>query len=318
MFYNVENLFDTIDDPHTRDNDFLPRGRYRWDGERCQRKIENIAYVLGDIADVTGEMPTIIALCEVETREVVEQLAEQSQLVAANYQVVHYDSPDQRGIDCALLYSPDRFHLEGSAAYRSIIEGEPRHRSRDMLTMWGTIDGEQIFILVGHWSSRLGGVRKSEYKRIAAAQLMRRVIDSVASLRPMSRFIAMGDFNDNPDDESIVTHLRAKGSIEHMGDGDLFNPFYAYHIAKLGSQVYRDLWSMTDNIVVSKSLVDGRVGALQLRPTKGDNSLYGVIFSPSYLLEREGRYRGYPHRSYRAGVYLDGYSDHLPIYITLD
>lgn len=313
-FYNVENLFDTIDDPHTRDNDFLPRGKYQWSSEKLKNKLANLAYVLGDM----GELPTIIALCEVETREVVEQLAAQPQLADANYQVIHYDSPDLRGIDCALLYRSDRFRFEGSAAHRSVIESEPRHRSRDLLTMWGRIDGEEFFILVGHWTSRLGGERKSEYKRIAAAQHMRRVIDSVAALRPKTRFVAMGDFNDNPDNESILTHLRAKGSREQMGEGDLFNPFYAHHIAKRGSQVYRDLWSMTDNIIVSRNLIDGKRRTLQLQPSGDDPNIYGTIFSPSYLLESEGRYRGYPLRTHRSGLYLNGYSDHLPIYITIN
>lgn len=317
VFYNVENLFDTINDPHTRDNDFLPQGKYRWDGERYQKKLKNIASVISDIAKSTGDPPTIIALCEVETREVVEQLAADTQLAAGNYRVVHYDSPDLRGIDCALLYSPDRFSFEGSAAYRSTVDGEPRHRSRDLLTMWGRVEDEEVFILVGHWSSRLGGVRKSEHKRIAAAQHMRRVVDSVAALRPKCRFIAMGDFNDNPDDESLVTHLRALGDAEQLGDGDLFNPFYAHHIANRGSQVYRDLWSMTDNIVVSRNLIDGKRRTLQLQPSADDPAIYGTIFSPSYLLESGGRYRGYPLRSYRSGIYLDGYSDHLPIFIIL-
>ncbi len=318
LFYNVENLFDTIDDPRTRDNDFTPEGKYRWNEQRYRSKLSNIADVLSDVGGENNSLPTIIALCEVENRNVLEALVSQPKLAIVSYEIVHYDSPDLRGIDCALLYRSDRFSFEGSEVHRSIIEGEPRHRSRDLLTVWGTIGEEPIFILVGHWNSRLGGAAKSEHKRIAAARQMRAVIDSVAELRPKSRFIAMGDFNDSPDNESVLVHLRAKGCVEDMEAGDLFNPFYAYHAAKRGSQVYRDSWSMTDNIVVSKNLIDGKRRHLQIKPTAEKPHLYGEIFSPAYLLESEGRYRGYPWRTYRSGAYLGGYSDHLPIYITLD
>ncbi|MDE5637418.1 MAG: endonuclease/exonuclease/phosphatase family protein, partial [Alistipes sp.] len=175
VFYNLENLFDTINDPETKDEEFLPDGARRWNTAKYNKKLSNMERVLFDIAAIQKEFPAVIGVSEIENRTVLEDLIAQPKLSKGNYRIVHYDSPDARGVDCAFFYRPDQFKLEGSAAIPFVMPGQPNFRTRDFVTMWGTIEGEPFFFLVSHWPSRLGGKDASAPKRMAAAEQCRHI-----------------------------------------------------------------------------------------------------------------------------------------------
>ena len=169
--------------------------------------------------------------------------------------------------------------------------------------------------MVAHWPSRLGGKDASEDRRIACGRQMRSIVDSVRTIRPQTKFVIMGDFNDDPTDKSIVDGLGGKGRVKDLQQGDLFNPYYDMHKAGYGTLAYGDAWNIFDNIVVSENLINASSGELRLQRSIGNSKYYGNIFKPTYLLQKEGRYKGYPYRTFVSGVFQGGYSDHLPVYI---
>ncbi len=315
LFYNVENLFDTIDTPSKRDEDYTPEGRCAWNSESYRAKLHNIEHVVSQIATATSSMPTLIGLAEVETRGVLEDLVAIGELAEAHYSILHYDSPDQRGIDVALLYRPDRFTLEGSRAERTRVSAKPRLRTRDILTAWGSIGQQQLFVVVVHWPSRMGGAEQSEFLRVACAEQVRGIVDSVSLLRPDSQFVVMGDMNDDPTDSSLCEALGAKGHAEQVERRDLFNPYFELLLAGGGSLAYQNKWYVFDNIVVSGDFLEPKGDNLALRRSIYSLKHYGNIFSSPELIEQEGRYRGTPRRSFSGGKFVGGYSDHLPVFI---
>ena len=177
MFYNFENLFDTIDDPEIYDSEFTPGGPKRWNSVKYGKKIRNLERVLFDLAAMDKNYPAVIGVSEIENRSVLEDVIAQPKLAPANYRIVHYDSPDARGVDVAFYYRPDVFKLEGSAAIPFTMEDLPDFRTRDIVTMWGTIEDEPFYFMVAHWPSRLGGKEASAPKRRRAAEIMRRAAD---------------------------------------------------------------------------------------------------------------------------------------------
>lgn len=291
VFYNIENAFDTINDPATADEEMLPLSDREWNSMRYNAKLNLIATTLSDI---TTELPTLIGLAEVENANVLRDLTQTSALRSTSYKICHYDSPDERGIDVALLYRPDKFHYIGSRAIRS--EADPA--TRDILTVWGEMDGHPTFIVVVHWPSRIGGVKFTEPKRRASAQQLRKIVDSVMVENPATRIIVMGDMNDNPRNKSITEDLRA--TARPAAATDLYNPFAA---ARRGSSVYDGRWNQYDNIVVSQNIplcaIDGRRRAKVYRHTS--------------LLDQAGK----PRPTYSGTNYMGGASDHLPVYIVI-
>ncbi len=318
VFYNIENFFDTINDPDINDEEFTPEGKNNWTGTKYYQKLANMEQVFYDIARANKDFPVVMGVSEVEVRTVLEDIASTPKLAPANYRIVHYDSPERRGVDVAFFYRPDRFKLEGSFPERAIIPGRPDFRTRDILTMWGTIEGEEFFFMVAHWSSRWGGKDQSEFLRVANGTQMRRIADSVRVLRPETKFVLMGDFNDDPTDKSVAESLGAKGDIKKLEPGDLYTPYTAMLKAGLGTLAYGDAWNIFDNIVVSENLVNPKKGELQLQKSIYNSRYYGNIFKPSYLIQQEGRYKGYPFRSFSGGSFIGGYSDHLPVFINID
>ena len=211
VFYNFENLFDTIHDPGVLDEEFTPEGPKKWNSAKYTRKIGNLERVLFDIAAEDKDYPVVIGVSEIENRSVMEDVIAQPKLAPGNYRIVHYDSPDARGVDVAFYYRPDVFKLEGSAAIPFKMPELPNFRTRDFVTMWGTIDSEPFFFLVSHWPSRLGGKEASAPKRLAAAKQVKHIVDSVTAANPATKVVVMGDLNDDATDDSIVEGLNAKG-----------------------------------------------------------------------------------------------------------
>lgn len=314
VFYNLENLFDTINDPDKWDDEFLPDGDKKWNSVKYQKKLSNMERVLFDIAAINKNFPAVIGVSEIENRLVLEDLIAQPKLAHGNYRIVHYDSPDRRGVDCAFFYRPDVFKLEGSKAHKFDMPGMPNFYTRDLVTMWGTIEGEPFFFLVSHWPSRLGGKEASDPKREAAARQCRRIADSVRMANPNTKVVIMGDLNDDATDKSVTEVLGAKGNIKKLVAGDLYNPYIDILKAGYGTLAYRDSWNLFDNIIVSENLATGSTGELKLQRGEG-TKFYGNIFRRSYMIQREGQYKGYPLRSFVGNNFQNGFADHFPVYI---
>ena len=311
-FYNVENLFDIENDSLTFDDDRTPEGKDQWTQERYLKKVEHIAGVLSKIGkDVTRTSPDIIGLCEVENKQVVEDLITHLHLRNKDYEIVHFDSPDERGIDVALLYKKSAFIANSFKSHRLLLHNNEGYRdyTRDQLVVGGILDNEQFHFIVNHWPSRSGGEARSKPNRLAAAKLNKRIIDSLQKLDLDAKIISMGDFNDDPIDESLKFVLKTKGKIKDLDSLSLFNPMVQLHKKGVGSLAYRDKWNLFDQMYFTSNLVSN------------DAASFGywkaLVFNPPYLLDPHGRYKGYPLRTYAGGAYVGGYSDHFPVYIYL-
>ena len=313
-FYNLENLFDTENDPLTYDDDRTPDGKDHWTEEIYQDKLKNMAKVMAEIgAEVSGNTPAIIGVCETENRKVLEDLVNQETLIKQDYGIIQFDSPDRRGIDVALLYKKKLFTPTHYKAKELLIyddnDKSKRVFTRDQLVVSGMLDGEKIHLIVNHWPARSGGEKRSRSKRIKAAKLNRQIIDSIFSDDPYAKIITMGDLNDDPTNPSVKDHLNAKRKVSNLDIKELYNPMEDLAKQGYGSLAYRDSWNLFDQIIISTEL------------TKKDFSSYRFykagIYNETYLVNAHGRYKGYPYRSFASGSYTGGYSDHFPVYIYL-
>ena len=266
------------------------------------------------VARIDRNFPAVIGVSEIENRLVLEDLLATPKLAKTNYRIVHYDSPDRRGVDCAFFYRPDQFKLEGSEAHKISFPGKPNFLTRDLVAMWGKIEGEPFYFIVSHWPSRLGGKERSQYSRDFVAEKCKKICDSVRTVNPATKVVIMGDFNDDATDASVTDVLGAKGNIKKLEKNDMFNPFYAMLKAGYGTLAYRDAWNLFDNIVVSENLATGSTGALKVQKKEGAR-FYGNIFIRPYMVQQEGQYKNYPLRSFVGSNFQNGYSDHFPVYI---
>ncbi|WP_337560450.1 endonuclease/exonuclease/phosphatase family protein [Phocaeicola plebeius] len=316
VFYNLENFFDLENDPDVLDDEFTPEGPKKWTKDKYDKKLSNIEKVFFDIAAINKDYPAVIGVCEIENRNVLEDIVATKKLSPANYRIVHYDSPELRGVDAAFMYRADVLKLEGSKAIRTVIPSLPDFKTRDIVTMWGKIDQEDFFFMVAHWPSRLGGKEASAFRRIAVGNQMRHIADSVRALRPSTKVVMMGDFNDDPTDESISGEkgIGAKIKVKEVTPADYYAPFAALLKAGYGTLAYGDAWNIFDNIVVSGNLINEDKDQLKLK--KADNSkFYGHIFKRHYMIQKEGQFKGYPLRTYVGNNFQGGFSDHFPVYI---
>ena len=310
-FYNLENLFDTIVDSELfLAEDFTPNGKKQWTSKRYNEKLGNMADVISQMAiDETPNGLALLGVCEIENKGVLEDLVKEEAIIDRNYQIVHYDSPDRRGIDVALLYNPKYFEVTNHKAYPLTLSDDASFRSRSQLVVTGLLDGEEISIIVNHWPSRRGGEEKSRYKRNAAGDLSRHIADSLIAINKKAKILVMGDLNDDPSNESVLEHLKAKGDKSKLKKGDLYNPAFAVHNDSIGSLQYRGKWNLFDQIIISQ-------GFLRKNRSSYKYSQF-IIFDKPFLRQQEGKYKDYPKRTYGGKNYLHGYSDHLPVYITL-
>ncbi|MEW7280504.1 endonuclease/exonuclease/phosphatase family protein [Aquimarina sp. 2201CG1-2-11] len=312
-FYNLENLFDPEDDPMTFDNDRTPDGKDHWTYEKYTDKVNRMARVISEIgADITANAPVIIGVAEIENRKVLEDLTKSKLLINKDYGIVHYDSPDRRGIDVGLLYQKSLFKLKNSSSHKLILydnNTSKRIFTRDQLLVSGYLDGDLIHILVNHWPSRRGGEAKSSYKRKKAALLNKRIIDSLFAIDPYSKIITMGDLNDNPNSPSVKKVLSAKNSKKDVKIKELYNPMALLAKKGIGSIAWRDQWHLFDQMIISASLLQPEYSSYRFYKTG--------IYNVPYLMNPNGKYKGYPFRSYANGSYTYGYSDHFPVYLYL-
>lgn len=311
-FYNLENLFDTKNDTLIFDDDRTPEGKDNWTIERYQNKLTNLSKVLSEIGAINNTTsPDIIGVCEVENRQVLIDLTNHPNLKEKNYGIVHFDSPDERGIDVALLYRKTAFVPITFNSHRLLLfdDNEKRNYTRDQLVVEGILDEEKIYFIVNHWPSRSGGELRSRPYRLEAAKLNKRIIDSIRKINIGAKIIGMGDFNDDPTDPSFKKVLGVKGKRKQLDSLDLFGPMEKLFKKGFGSLAYRDRWNLFDQIYMTANLVDGSKASFTHWKTG--------IYTPSYLIDPKGKYKGYPLRTYAGGSYIGGYSDHFPVYIYL-
>lgn len=312
VFYNAENLFDTIKDTRKFDQEFIPESKKRWNTEKYLQKVDKIAQVLSSIhtQEQPQMLPTIIGLCEIENKQVLQDLISHPLLKSNHYEIVHFDSPDLRGIDVALLYQKTHFYPTQMSKHplKLYKENGKRLYTRDQLLVTGLLDKEEIHVIVNHWPSRFGGEKKSMPNRLAAAKLNRKIIDSLFKINPQAKIITMGDFNDGPNDDSISKVLQAHPSEKaNQIPGALFNPMHTINTKNgLGTLAYNDVWELFDQIIFSQSFSNKDYRTWQFR--------YAQIANLPFLVQSSGKYKGYPLRSNSEKA---GYSDHFPVYAVL-
>lgn len=316
-FYNQENLFDTIHDVVTRDvagkldtvrhkNDYeyLPDGANRWGSMKYNAKLKNMSEVIAQLG--TGGRnaiyPAVIGLSEVENLRVLEDLCRQPALASRGYEIVHVEGPDRRGVDCAFLYNPQLFKLSGYKLHPYIYENsDTTYLTRGFLVATGTLAGETFHFIVNHWPSRAAA---SEARERGGVQV-RAIKDSLMQADPDCHVVIMGDMNDDPDDKSMAVSLGAKRKQKDCGASDLWNPFWdMLRKEGIGSLKYNGKWNLFDQIVFSGNLLGSDRSTWTYHRSE--------VFSRDYLLQQEGKYKGYPKRTHAGGVWLNGYSDHLP------
>ena len=313
-FYNFENLFDTQDDPENwGDDEFLPAGSKNWNEEKYREKLSNLAGVVNELgAGLTSDGPAILGVAEVENRKVLEDFAGHPGIRHRDYQIIHYESPDHRGIDVGLLYQPKYFKPLSSRPI-SMKEGPSNHGdsllTRDILYVSGILDGDTIHVLVNHWPSRSGGESATTHLREYAAGLNRETIESIKKIDKSPKIIIMGDLNDDPSSPSLKNVLTARKDKRKTPKGGLYNPMYRLYQKGIGSNAWRDAWNLFDQLVVSQTLID--------KKTPGYRFYQAHVHNKPYLTQKSGQYQGYPFRTFAGDNYLAGYSDHFPVYLYL-
>ena len=311
-FYNFENLFDTLDAPDVRDEEFTPQGSKRYDTELYQEKLDHLTKVVAELGiDKTPDGISILGVSEVENRKVLEDFVNHPRLKDRNYQIVHYDSPDFRGIDVGLLYQPKYFQPTSSKAHPLLIynkDGSRRH-TRDVLLVSGLFDGEPLHIMVNHWPSRSGGESATQAYRNAGALLCKNLSDSLRQADPKAKIIIMGDLNDDPISPSVRKVLAAKGKKSQVRPDGFYNPMYQLYKKGIGTLAWRDAWSLFDQLIINEPLINTKQGGYQYYQV--------VVHNKKYLTQATGQYQGYPFRTFVGDNYLGGYSDHFPVYLYL-
>ena len=306
VFYNVENLFDTKDDPHKDDIDFTPNGEYLWDEERYQTKLEKISEAINFI----DETPILIGLAEIENYKVLEALIQTKGMTDVNYDFVHFESPDKRGIDCALLYDEDAFKIISTEKISITLSYNKNFATRDILHVFGELDGGvKTHVFVNHWSSRREGTSETEHKRLKAAEILRENVDRIIEDDPNANIIIIGDFNDYPTNKSLHKVLRAKEAGYENND-DLINLLYDEQMNGEGTSVYQREWDVLDQVIISQSIYDNKSGL-------GIKNNDAEILDEDKLIYTYNDGGSKPSSTYGGRKYYGGYSDHLPVYIIL-
>lgn len=298
LWYNVENLFDTLASPNSNDQDFTPDGKLRWDSKKYNQKLQRLSQVISSCQ--SGSFPALIGLCEVENKSVLIDLVQYAGIKKANYKIVHEDSPDERGIDVAFLYRDSVFNYLGHKSIKIILDGGDL--TRDILYVKGKMNNETVHCFINHWPSRRGG-EESEQKRVKAAYTLSLHVDSICKEEPNAKIMIMGDLNDEPQDMSVFVTLNASNK-----PGSLFNLCLEKDKNGLGTHFYKDGWNMLDNFIVSPSLLDGNGLVVKTKDA--------TIYSPDWLTWFDKKNQvAVPSRTYAGSNYTGGYSDHFPLFI---
>ena len=321
-FYNLENLFDTYHDEGKNDYEYLPDGANQWTEAKYAKKLHNMASVIRAMKDENKVWHALLGVSEIENRHVLEDLVSQPEIAEANYQIVHYDGPDRRGVDVALLYRPNQFKVLESKSipfdFNSSIEfslneeEKAYFRTRDILMVRGMLGNEMFAVFVAHLPSRIGG--KGFDLRSRGGEIMYQESMKLMEAYPDIKIVAMGDMNDNPTDPSMAVYMHGKENIDEVEQEDFFSPFVSMLKSGYGSLAYQGEWNIYDIIVVNANLCRGE--GLKIRPIV-KKKFYGRIFNPPFMTQQEGPYAGTPFRTFSGGAFIGGYSDHYPTYIVV-
>jgi len=324
-FYNLENLFDIYDDPAKNDEEFLPEGKNKWTEVKYQKKLHNMAQVIRAMKDDNGAYHTILGISEIENRLVIEDLVSDPQIADANFQIVHYDGPDRRGVDVALLYRPDTFNYLDSESIPYTFAGskvaitldqaaQDYFRTRDILMVHGTIEGEHFAFYVTHLPSRIGG--KGGDLRSRGAEIIYNHALGMMEKYPGIKIAVMGDMNDNPTDESQKVWLHGKKEISEMGTEDFFDPFETLLAEGYGSLAYQGQWNIYDIIQINYNMAVAPNGGLKIKQLH-KSGYYARVFSKPFMTQQTGQYKGQPYRTFSGGAFIGGYSDHYPTFLVI-
>ena len=334
-FYNLENLFDTLHDAGKNDYEYLPNGTNKWGKMKYEAKLHNMARVLSELCtDKLPQGPAVIGVSELENHMALEDLLHQPSLAGRGLKYVDVAGPDRRGVECAFIYNPRFFQMErymhvpyyyapsgrvddplvgfytdeqGEVQAYTDLKGDTTHITRGFLVMQGLLAGERMFFIVNHWPSRAAG---SEARERAGYQV-RMLKDALMASHPEAKVMIMGDMNDDPADKSMTTALGCKHQTDKVKKAtDLFNPWHeTLYKRGQGTLLYQGKWNLFDQIVFSGNLLGTDRTSLKFYKHE--------IFMRDYLFQQEGKYKGSPLRTHAGGVWLNGYSDHLPTYVYL-
>lgn len=312
-FYNLENLYYPLSTDSLRDKEFSPTGSNNWTMEKYGKKLLNMSFALNEIAKEFGGLAAV-GVSEIGNRKVLEDLIATDPLKNRHLKIVHYDSPDWRGVDVGLLYDSTRFVYSKSSSHafpykRALAEGvvDSTFRTRDILLVEGRIANEETAIMVAHWPSRRGD--KSTRARDLAASVMKHIHDSLLRVKPQMHVIIMGDLNDDPIDTSCTVELNAKKNVSEVESKGLFNTMWEKYSKGIGSLCYQGKWNLFDQIIISHSLLGNDYSNLKFYKAE--------VFNRDFLIQKTGKYQGYPFRTFSGGHFQNGYSDHFPTYIFL-
>lgn len=304
-FYNLENLWDTEDDPdNPGDDEFTPNGPYEWTETKYKQKLDNVAKVISQLAtEYCPAGPAIIGISEVENRKVIEDLVKREAIASRNYQIVHFESPDHRGIDVAALYNPRLFRFISAQKYPFNKPDMPDYRTRDILLVNGILAGEPFHLIVNHWPSRYGGAKSTPLREFAAS-IAKHIADSLHANNPEAKVLIVGDMNDDPSDSSCSKVLDAKKHKKDVKPDGYYNATWKFFDEGIGSLCYQDKWNLFDQQIISGNLLGKDYSTLKFWKSE--------IFNRPYLIQQEGKYKGYPLRTFSGTTFQNGYSDHLP------
>jgi len=311
-FYNLENFYDTIDNPILNDDEFTPKGDKNYNSNIYLDKVKHLATVIAQLgADVNPDGPALLGVAEIENDTVLNDLIADPLIKSRGYHYVHYDSRDLRGVDVGLLYNPKYFTVEDSKKlFVKLPSGsKTSFLTRDVLWVKGKFNGETVHVFVNHWPSRLGGEERSAPARAAAAQVCKNFIDSVQQVDPGAKIIVMGDLNDDPISPSLTKIMGAKGDAEKVKPGGFYNPWVEMYRKGIGTLAYQDAWGLFDQIIITQSWLN--------KEQQGFFFYKQHIFNQEYLIENIGKYKGYPMRTWDGNTYRGGYSDHFPTYLIM-
>ena len=311
-FYNLENLYDTTNNLLVNDDDFTMSGVKKYSDKIYRDKLDRLTKVIAEIGtDQSKDGASILGVAEIENDTVLNDLIHHPSIKKRNYQFVHFDSKDARGIDVALLYNPNYFKVESSKQIAVTLTNSrsAKMATRDILSVKGLLDGEPVYILVNHWPSKRGGEDLTAVSRNTAALVCRTEVDQILQIDPFAKIIVMGDLNDEPTSYAVQEILKAKGHRAEMQKGELYNPWSALYEKGYGSLANQDSWSLFDQIILTGNWLDKSQG--------GFFFYQQAIFTKNYMIENRGRYKGYPLRTWDGNVYRGGYSDHFPTYLIM-
>ncbi len=313
-YYNLENLFDTINAPNTNDEEFLPEGGYKWNTLKYENKLKNMSYALSKLGtDVDPRGAVVIGVSEIENRQVLEDVCAMPVWGDRKLKIVHYDSPDRRGVDVGLLYNPKLFTVVHTSSHRLTVPNQPDFITRDQLVVSGYLTemAEKIHIIVNHYPSKYGGEERSRPGREAAAALSKHLADSIFAKEPNAKIIICGDLNDDPNTFPTAEVIGAKKKRKDVEKQGFYNCFWqVWEDRGIGSLYYNGVWNLYDQFIISEPL-------LNADPNESLAYWKAEIYNKPFLTEQHGKNKGTPKRTHKSGLWTNGYSDHYPTMIYL-